>query len=702
MVQSNRRSSVRTQWSSNGLRVGALALVAATQAVAGDAPAVTPAWDPEVWVSRGDSVEIVLDRQPSPALGRVVVQVGQIEVTEVLQSTPRGLAFVVGALPLPVGELQLKVSLVDPSGNWRELASFPLKVRTRAGWEQADLKPSLDLSGKAQVDQGHRPSENAPDRPTYQDYSMQAGVRTIHSRGNFSLRSNVTLVGMSRKQEALRFRERGADAPRVDLASYLVQVDKGKLSLALGHVTVSAQRHLVSGVSSRGATAAYRFSPALSVRAAAVAGSSTVGWSNLSGLGRREHTVLAGTVSLEAVPSRPGAFRLEVTLMDGSVVPSPGFNRGAVVSAEESDGGALRVVASDPVGRFNLDAGYARATYRPGRDPEIEAGLTVTPLLRTTKSARYLDASYALVQGASLGENHFLDVTLGARHEKVEPLYRSVAAFVAADQRLNVVDMIAAAGPASFHVSIQESEDNLDRIPSVLTTDTKRFSANLAFTPAAMLGGGAGWPVVTLVHDRVHQAGRGLPDDPEFEPGHVPDQISRNSMAGLQWQGDGWSVGYEWTSTEQDNRQPGRELSDFETRVDSINGVVAVSGRLDLGLDLSQERAKSLEVGQIDRTRRWGVNANWRLTDRMAVLANAARTWTSDNLDHGRTTGIDVDAQWSLSFSLPPMGLGPARGSLFARYTNRRLDALDRIFGFAEANRQWTVNTGFNLSFFSR
>lgn len=682
--------------------MGVLVLVAAARAVAGEVPAVTPAWDPEVWVSREDSVEILFDRQLSPALGRVAVQVGQIEVTDVLQPTPRGLAFVVGALPLPVGEQVLRVSLVDTAGNWRQLASFPLKVRSRAGWEQADVRPSLDLSGKAQVDEGHRPSENAPDRPTYQDYSVQAGLRTVHIRGDLSLRSNITVVGVSRKEEALRFRERGADAPRVDLAGYLVQVDKGEFSLALGHVPVNAHRHLVNGVSSRGATAAYRFSPVLSVQAAAVAGSSTVGWSNPFGLGRREHSVLAGTVSLEAVPSRPGAFRLELTWMDGSVVPSPGFNRGAVVSAEESDGGALRIVASDPAGRFSLDAGYARATYRPGGDPELEAGLTVTPLLLSTKSARYLDASYALVQGASLGENHFLDVTLGARHEKVEPLYRSVAAFVAADQRLNVVDMTAAAGPASFHVSVQESEDNLDRIPSVLTTDTRRFSANLAFTLAAMMGGGAGWPVVTLVHDRVHQAGRGLPDDPEFEPGHVPDQISRNTMAGLQWQGDGWSVGYEWTSTEQDNRQPGRELADFETRVDAITGAVTVSGRLDLGLDLSQERAKAFEVGQIDRTRRWGVNANWRLTDRMAVLANAARTWTSDNLDQGRTTGVDVDAQWSLSFSLPSMGLGPARGSLFARYANRRLDALDRIFGFAEANRQWTVNTGFNLSFFSR
>lgn len=92
---------------------------------------------------------------------------------------------------------------------------------------------------------------------------------------------------------------------------------------------------------------------------------------------------------------------------------------------------------------------------------------------------------------------------------------------------------------------------------------------------------------LTLSYDRIHQFGRGLPVNGQFDPSHVPDQVSRNAAGGLEWQGSDWRVGLQRNWTHQNNRQPGRVNADFETFVDSFSSSWAATDHLDAGVELS-------------------------------------------------------------------------------------------------------------------
>lgn len=678
-----------------------LTAISAGSGIAADAPPVQPAWDVQTWRPARAGFTLSVDQKALPDGGRLAVFVDDTEVTSLLRASSGELAYPADAPPLPVGERRVKVFLAAIDGSWQPVAELPLKILSRGGFQVAEAKPTADLTGKARLDSSFEPPEQAPANEASRTGTMQLGLATRHSRDGLTVSSRVSVVGASRQEEALRFAQRGADAPAIDLASYLVAVEGRVARLAVGHVGFDGQRHLAAGVRGRGLAASLSLTPALTLRAAAVSGSDIVGWSNPIGLARSQHRLMGAVLAAEAFPDHPGRLRLEASILDGSVEPVASFTQGAVLSAEESDGVAIRLLAATPADRFTIDAGWASSTFRPAFDPELEGGLSVTPLADTRRDARYVDAGVTVLRGASSGGDGAVDLRLGLHHERVEPLYRSLGARAAADVESNAADLTASMGRVSLQVAARENSDNLERLASVLSTTSRQWTAAASVPLAGVVAGGSpAWPALTLSFDRTHQFGGDLPVNGEFEPSHVPDQVSRNAVGGLEWQGDGWRLGLQRTWTRQNNRQPGRERADFETFVDSLSASWEVSGQLDAGVEVSQERLSALEQDRTDRTRRAGVNGTWRLSRAQTVLASIARTVSTDSLGEAETTGFDGDAQWSLSFGLSPLGLPQGRGTLFARYSNRRLDARQRVFELDLASRQWAIHTGFNLSLF--
>ena len=627
--------------------------------------------------------------------------VDDTEVTSLLRAAATELAYPADAPPLPVGERRVKVFVASPDGSWTPVADLPLRILSRGGFQVAEVKPTVDLAGQARLDSSFQPAEQAPPEEESRTGTLQLGLATRHVREGLTLSSRVSVLGATRQEDALRFSQRGAGAPQIDLANYLITVEGRAAKLAVGHVSFDGQRHLAAGLRGRGVAASLTLAKALALRAAAVSGSDIVGWSNPTGLARSPHRLASAVLAAEAFPDHPGRLRLEATFLDGSVEPIASFTQGAVLSAEESDGLAVRVLATSPAERFTLDAGWASSSFRPAFDPELEGGLTVTPLSPARREARYVDAGVTLLRGASSGGDGAVDLRLGLHHERVEPLYRSLGARAAADVESNAGNLTASIGAVSLQVAARENSDNLERLASVLSTTSRNWTAAAALPLAAVVAGTSpAWPALTLSYDRTHQFGRGLPVDGEFEPSHIPDQVSRNAAGGVEWQGNGWRVGLQRTWTHQDNRQPGRGRADFETFVDSLSASWGVSGHFDAGIELSQERLLALEQNRTNRTRRAGVNGTWRLSRSQTILGSVARTVSTDSLGDSESTGFDGDAQWSLSFGLSPLGLHQGRGTVFARYSKRRLDARERAFEVHTASRQWAVHTGFNLSLF--
>jgi hypothetical protein len=316
------------------------------------------------------------------------------------------------------------------------------------------------------------------------------------------------------------------------------------------------------------------------------------------------------------------------------------------------------------------------------------------------RQARGLDMELDLARERPLGERFTTSWTLGYHHSRTEPQYRSVAAFVQADREDDRFELAGMLGPAALQMAHGESRDNLDDIPSILTTRSDTDVATLAVPLGQLRSEPSVWlPLLSYSLERTHQKGDGVPVDSGFSESHVPDQVSRNHNASLDWSGGVWRFGYRFNRSEQDNRQPGRERADFETRVHALAGAFGLA-RLDLGFDLSEEDSRSFEFDQRGETRRYGLNLLWRTSDRLTWNGTLVRVRSETDPATDESESWDGDLQ--LTLRLGPWG-GDRHGissQLHLRYTSSQLNLANPLFGFVEDRRTWALRSGLSLSVF--
>ena len=203
---------------------------------------------------------------------------------------------------------------------------MPIRVLTPSGFATAVVKPGFSLSSKGQLAEGHSGVQVAPQPATYQDVGFSGGLQSTHERGGWTFRTQSNYLGASRRQDALRFGIRQDAAPKVDLADYLVQLQRGPATLSLGHVTEGANRHLINAFASRGVEMRVGGSAA-SVALAAMNGSSVLGWDNITGLDDGNLAWRRGRSTSSCVPRRPGALHIDATLLRGSLLPRRRWRR---------------------------------------------------------------------------------------------------------------------------------------------------------------------------------------------------------------------------------------------------------------------------------------------------------------------------------------------------------------------------------------
>ena len=664
--------------------------------------------DPEValnvadgrWVPDSQKLEVRIAGE----LRRAAVLIDQTDWTGLFARNGNTLTYEPVLLRLPSGEHSLSVHAIDGDGAWRELLRVPLRVLTPRGYQRVQALPSFDVSSKGQVAAERSGAAPAFPRETYQDVTANAALRSQVVRGRWTTATEAAIVGVSNREEALRFAERQDAAPLVDLSSYLFRAENHAAAVSLGHISFGAHRHLAKAFASRGATGTLKFGSRADLALAALNGSSIVGWNNFLGVQRQNHRLFAGTFGVELLDRTPGLLRAELTGLRGRVLPTNGVTDASINDAERSYGLGARLLSGTASQRWKLDAGYAQSTFGNPADPLLSGSAALIPVRDESRRSRYVDASLAVLR-KPLANNALASITLGYRHEQIDPQFASVASELRADLQQDAVDLTAAYGAATVQVTYTRAHDNLDEIDSILSTAT-RVVALSAAVPLAAVTGTAGkpspWvPALTYQLNRTHQFGESVPVNSDFlSASQIPDQKSTNHLAGLQWQFSIVQAGYQFNRSFQDNRQPGRERADLLNLTNTVTISLTPHPRVSGGADFGFEGAENRESIQRDVTRRLGLNGRVRLTARTTLSGAFAGTRLRDDGRTRRTRATDLNLELAQTFPLSKRVARKPQAQAFLRFARQSGSMFESLFGVDMRQRTWTLNSGLTVSLF--
>jgi hypothetical protein len=631
-------------------------------------------------------------------VGTLAITVGDLDVTALFVHEGDALTYRPAARLLPAGASELIVYQVTPEGQWNELQRFALRLLTAHGFQQASVNPRLDIANEGQIAQENSPP-GLSGKTTFQAFNFNTGLASTHVRGGWTLRTQANAVGVTERERALRFAERRGAAPNFDLSDYLISLETSATRLSLGNVSAGSSRHLIQGYAARGLSASVRMGRRADLALAAMAGRPIVGWQKLTGITDDPSRIMSATLGLEAVPQRPGLLRVEGTALDGVVPANAGFTQGAILDVEESRGASLRITGADPTQRLTLDAGFARARFANPADPLLAQGAELVPVAATTRNARYADVGLNLLRG-TLFVGLPINATTSFRHERVDPLYRSVATATRADFEQNAVELTGGAGPLNLQLAHTRARDNLDDVASILRTLTRDTRVVAAIPVGALFraSGSALLPQLAYAYGRTHQFGASSPTNGGFDATHIPDQISETHGARLTWQRGAASLAYQLDYSHQNNRQPTRDRADFTVRNHGVLLGFTLLRRFTLSTDVALERARSHETAELTTTHRVGgsVTASITRTTEVAIQAAHSRLRQQSTGTGQRNSNFRV--QLSQRFR-PPTGTPNANGQLFIRLAGGR-----SAFFAPDLTRRdpdtWTINTGANLSLF--
>jgi hypothetical protein len=678
-------------------------------AAAASAPSLTAAWDAARFQPRDATLALTLSRPLQADDGRLVVVVGQADLSALLETTGTRVRLPLRGEALPAGGLEVRAFLAphDAQGAWTELGRFPLKLLGRAGLEAFALRPKLDVQSDGQLDAHLPPDVAASTRAgAYQDLSLNGGVEGTLRRAGAELGVQALVVGASRGEARLRASQLGPhDAPPLDLASYDLRLTRGPATVHAGHVAVGNARHLVNQFRSRGLSLDVSRGR-VQLGLAGVAGSELVGWGDPLGLGRPQHRVLTGSLGLEAVPNKPGLLRLDLAALGGSLQPRPGFLQGSVTDREESRGGSAQLAAADPTGRVRLTAGFTRSRFANPRDPTLGAdSAALVPVRPETRDARFGELRVEALRGDTL-LGIPTTLSLAARHERVDPQFRSVGATSQADRAQDALEVTAAAGALQLQATLDRARDNLDRVPTLLTTRTYSRSVNGALPVARLVrarGSSASawwWPTLTGTWQSLRQAGDAMPPDGGFRGAfQVPDQRTRNATLSAAWQRAAGTLTVRAERSSVDNRQPERETSDVTTDVRGATLGYAPSPRLTLGLDLAQNLVRDAAAGRRARDRRVALQGEWRPTGHTSLGGTLGLATSDDPSATRRGRNTDVRLELSQGFDVYSRREGASQVRAFVRYA-RSGAALRLAEALQPTVRQWTVAGGLSARLF--
>lgn len=680
-----------------------LLTLAATQAVAAtqSLEAQPVEFDSGQWQSNKARIAIRLSGSGTAVSGRPAFLVGRQDLTALFETKEDGVyRYANEALPLPSGESDLKVYWVGDDNQWQLLGEWPLRILSPGGFEQASWTPRAELSGQAQLDESFSgDAQGSPRGDHYEDASYQLGLDSEHRRGDLAINGSVNLTGVSYRPQALRFGEKQEQAPKLDLSDYRIGIAKGNATLVQGHVNYGSQPLLLDNLASRGLTYQHRFGQAVRFGLTAQHAQRIVGYNKLAGFDDADNRIMAASLGVELIPSRPGALFAELLYLTGRRLNALSFDVGEVADAERNTGYGLRIGGESEDGRLQGALDYARSRFDNPNDPIIGNGQGIVEVTETTDDAYALDLNYRLLEGDPASDWP-LTLSIGYRTQRVDPLYRSMTAFLTADRASHNWRLQGQIGQISMQWEGARSEDNLDDIPSILKTRTEESRFNLAIPLAAIHSDGSNrlWPQnISYAQQRTHQFGINQAFD---DPSQIPDQYSVSHQLGFNWAFTDWNLDYNLNYAVQDNRQPGREQADFVNRGHNLNIGLRVTESLTLGIGIGHTEASDLEA-DLDRfSNNYSFDADWQVDTRWSLSGNFGITRDDDSQDNGESENNQAQMQLGYRFELPGPAGGRLPGQAYLRANYAEARSINTTFGLDSEGVNRSLHAGLSLSLF--
>ncbi len=714
-----------------------------------------------------EQIEFSLSRALIEPDERIAVLIGTTDVSSLIKQDKLRLRYNAKLWPLPLGESLVTVYLVSADNDWKEVARFTLRVAKEGAWpsqrrfegssrEESELTPnepnlranfvkdrsagsgpsastidgemtaadeigsgqqpaatkqnkmkftpSLTLTAPSQPEQSTFPGPQ-PERATFIEVNLQASLKNEATYGIFNAQSSFDFAGSSFEREALRFGTLGKTAPKVDLSSYLIHFQTGKIKYDVGHFSYGTQRQLINGFSSRGLQITVPFLKRFDFSAAAMNGTQLVGYANFFGLSKRKHQMLSGTLGIEVLPQRAGGLRVEVGVLSAYFQPISGVNRGVVTDLQRSRGIALRLIASDKAGRFHFEGGFTRSFFASPSDASLNQGVNVVALPNLTRNAHYLETSYEILKNHSLTKTKKANLSVAFREENIAPLFRSLGASTQADKIQYEFSVNGSINEITAQFAHGNFHDNLRNIPSILRSLTGNTHLGLAAPASALLNRtkSSPWlPRLGYSFDRVHQFGAAIPINGGFEldSSTIPNLFGTNQTFTADWQVKKFTWGYNLNHSFQDNQQKGRERADQGVLVNTGRVGIAATTKINFNLDLSRESSANKETGRIDRTYRLGPGVTWQLTKHVGLTANLANTIAGDAAKTSHSRNTEFDASWTYRFEHGKEQFKKFSGQFFIRYANHYSHALERLVVSDTLRRNQTLTANLGITFF--
>ncbi len=640
------------------------------------------------------------------------VLLGDADISTLFEFSNQQLIYA-GGIPLPIGENQLIVKqLIDDQ--WQDIGEITIGVLTNSGFKQANWTPTLDLNINTQLDEKARGDSILSDRPHYSDVSASIGLSSFHQNDNLTIESHINLLSVSNRQQAVQFGNQFNQAKKLDVTDYSASVVSDNHQIVIGHTRFGNNSLLIDGLSRRGISWQYQNENELTFNGAFLSGSDIVGYNNFLGLAdySKQYVNSLGFGVNTLTDSRI-SVRIEGTYLDAKRISQNDFGIGEVASSETNQGLGFRIIATDSEGRFTGDLTMGFSRYNNPDDLELDFGDPLVELQVETALAYNFNLNYLLVQEWQTPWGSNANIILNANHSSADPLYQTLTAFVQANVKNSLLAAQYQFGNVSGNLEFQSSRDNLDNLINLLTTETKnaRFSANIPMAQILFDPENSEdetdefivklFPNLDYSFQQTHQYALTSPDTDNSGfngDSHLPDQITIGHNLSASWQFEKNSFALQASLNDQDNRQVGRETSDFISLQHSASISWQQNDATNWSFSLAKNRLADLENKKNQYSKSITISYNWQSIDGLGIGINYGLSKDDDSLDEARNTATNADigivknlieGEWWL----------PANGSISLRLNYNDSQSIDNVFEQANHFGTKTAQLGINLSF---
>ena len=657
------------------------------------------------WVDRRTPISFNLSRELTSEDGRIALWIGNDDVTGITRIEAGRIIYPSDRVSLPSGKHNVKIFLVLEGDQWNEIAQFPLNVRTIGGIEEFSATPGLTLTNKGQLIEQKQPDIPESERPTFQDITGQINFKALALKNDWQIDFETQIVGVSFEREALRFRDLGEDAPRIDLARYQVNATNRGAKITAGHLRHGQHPHLLNNFQSRGLMYRQEIEDFLDITVAGTYAGNVVGWSNFAGFTDPGHRIISGTVGFDAIEDAPGVLRLEATTVFGAREPRNSFNQEAILDSETSRGAGLRLLSTIWDRRIRSEASVALSSFKNPNDPNLSRGENLVPVFRENRMAWYGDVSAQLIRNLDFVPQIPLNLRTGYKFTRIDPLYETVGVFVRGDIEEHQLSATTSAGPLTVNYQHRRNEDNLDNLPSVLKTLSRQHNIQVQLNTSSLVGYDSSipsWilPNLNYSYNYVHQFGAGVPPEGGFDESHVPDQTNDVYQFATAWQNTKWSFSYRFQHSYQDNRQPGRENNDFIRNNHVVGFRIAPIRQIDVGTNFNFDLNKNRANNETEIARRLGFNVQLRPVDSLNLRGSYQPSRRFDRADTRLQTQTQISAEATWRFRFLTYLQNPPGANLYLRFSRQETFRVDPFRDEPDENMIWTLQSGITLNLF--